>query len=165
MADNVTIIEISGGAEVKLDSVDVDLVSGFKWSAQKNRGTQYAQSTVNHESGRRNIMMHRLIMSAPKGMQVDHINGDGLDNRRSNLRLVTNSQNSYNRGVAKNNVSGFKGVGFHKKSGKWQARIAVDRKRKHIGLYDTPEQAAEAYEAESKKLHGVYSWANRGESQ
>lgn len=90
------------------------------------------------------IYFHKIILPSKDGFVNDHINGNKLDNRRINLRYVTLSQNSKNRKVSKNNTVGFKGVD-KQKSG-WRARIAVDKKRIHLGLFKTLEEAAKQYE-------------------
>ncbi len=97
--------------------------------------------------------MHRLIMDCPDGMDVDHINGDGLDNRRENLRIVTRSQNLRNRKTFKNSKSGFKGVIFNPVNGKWKAII-------NLGTFDTSEEAAKAYDEAIKKLFGPLAKPN-----
>jgi len=104
--------------------------------------------------------MHRLIMRPPPGMCVDHINRNKLDNRRSNLRLATYSQNSCNRGPMKRNKIGLKGVSKQilngKWNGKWRSGIGVNGKLIYLGIFDTPELAANAYAAGVKKYHGEF---------
>tara|TARA_R110000824_G_scaffold396554_1_gene598108 strand:- start:1212 stop:1535 length:324 start_codon:yes stop_codon:yes gene_type:complete len=103
--------------------------------------------------------MQRFIMDAPKGMQVDHINRNPLDNRKSNLRICTNAENSYNTGPQKNNTSGYKGVSWRKDAKKWTAYIGHAPKS-HLGYFDTPEEAAKARDAKAKELHGEYAHLN-----
>jgi AP2 domain/HNH endonuclease len=88
--------------------------------------------------------------------QVDHVDGNGLNNIRSNLRAVTASQNQHNRNKNKLNTSGFKGVGWHKKTGKWRCQIMNKKTLHHIGTYSTIEEASAAYFDASKKLHGQF---------
>lgn len=102
-------------------------------------------------------MMHRLIMNAQKGEQVDHINHDTLDNRKSELRFCSYAQNQYNQGRRSNNTSGCKGVSLHKPSGKWQAQIALNGKTIHLGLFATKEEAYTAYCNAALELHGEFS--------
>jgi len=104
--------------------------------------------------------MHRLILNPPAGITIDHINGNGLDNRRENLRLAGRGQNQCNRGKQSNNTSGFKGVTWHKNLNKWEAGISISGKRYHVGFYKTPEAAARAYDDAAKKYHGEFARLN-----
>lgn len=107
--------------------------------------------------------LHRVIWifmfgHIPEGFYIDHINGNKIDNRLENLRLVTNSQNQQNRPAPKNSSSGYRGVTWHKQAGKWMARICCNNQRKTIGFFDTSEAAYEAYKEEAKKN---FTHANR----
>jgi len=93
----------------------------------------------------------------PRGMQIDHINGDRGDNRIANLRLATGSQNKWNAPAHKTNRSGFKGVTLHKASGLWVATIKANTTRHHLGYFRTPEQAHAAYKAAADRLHGEFA--------
>ena len=94
------------------------------------------------------VRMHRIIMNPPDSMQVDHINGNRLDNRRCNLRIVTNQQNSWNRRDPK-------GYSWHKKANKWMAHIKVSYKDIYLGLFDTEEEARQAYLDAKQELHKI----------
>jgi len=151
-----------------VDDVDDDLLEGVRWSTlHRNRKRTYAIRWS--EAGR--VLLHRLIMSRILGRElkrsefVDHINGDGLDNRRENLRLATNSQNQANSGIRRNNTTGYKGVSFHKTLGKWHATIMVKGKKKHLGYFDTPEEAAEAYNDAARKYFGEFAYLNEIERE
>ena len=100
--------------------------------------------------------LHRLIMNPPDNMCVDHINGNKIDNRKSNLRICTNQQNQMNRGKKKNNKSGFKGVWFDKSKNKYRTQISVDGKKKHLGLFEKSEDAYKAYCEACVKYHQEY---------
>jgi len=104
----------------------------------------------------KNKLLHRMIMNAPDGMDVDHINGDKLDNRKSNLRICTRQENLMNVAKKKNNTSGFKGVCFDKQSQKFKAQIRIDGKQKFLGLFEKAEDAHEAYKKAAVKLHGEF---------
>lgn len=104
--------------------------------------------------------MHRILMQAPKGVEVDHINHDKLDNRRENLRLVTHAQNMWNQQKRADNKSGFRGVSWSSRKRKFVAQIKVNGQHYFLGHYDSPADASKAYETKSKELHGVYKFGN-----
>lgn len=99
-----------------------------------------------YSNGRcKKIYMHRLIMETPKGFDTDHINGNKLDNRCSNLRLATRSENEANKPKKAGCSSKYKGVCWHKQRGCWKAEIKINGKKKHLGVFLSEEVAAEAY--------------------
>lgn len=111
-------------------------------------------------NGRR-FLLHRIIWEMhygpiPHKMQVDHRDGDATNNKIGNLRLATNAQNSMNSRAQSNNTSSFKGVSFHKASGRWRADIS-ETTRRWLGLFDTPEEAHEAYKKAALELHGEFA--------
>ncbi len=104
--------------------------------------------------------MHRVIKGAKAGQSVDHVNGNGLDNRRSNLRLCAHAENLRNRKIHKNNKSGFKGVRKRKESSLWRAEIRSNHKFYFLGNFHSAEEAAHAYDAAALKLHGEFARLN-----
>lgn len=90
-------------------------------------------------------------------MTIDHIDGNGQNNDPANLRLATRSQNQHNRGASKNNTSGFKGVYLEKKVNRWKSAICLNGKLRHIGLFDTKEEAHAAYVKAAEQLHGTFA--------
>jgi hypothetical protein len=151
-------VPLTKGYEAIIDAADVPLVEGVNWFAVVQLSAVYAQRSARRVNGKRKaVLLHRVIMDAPDGLEVDHVNGDGLDNRRSNLRLATRSENQHNRRVQNNNTSGFKGVSWHKRDLKWYARIGLDGRRKLLGFFDTPEAAYAAYVEASTRLHGDFA--------
>lgn len=104
--------------------------------------------------------MHSLIAATPVGMVTDHIDHNGLNNQRSNLRVCSRSENMFNQRVHSNNTSGYKGVSWNKVARKWDARIAFHGKRLLIGYFDTIEDASRAYDSAAQRLHGDFAVLN-----
>ena len=130
-----------------IDIEDVEKVKNYKWY-KDSRGYAYC--------GTSKKSLHRLIIEAPKGKSVDHINHDRLDNRKCNLRICTSSQNSMNRRKLDRNTSGHVGVCYKPKINKWQAYITVNRKPIHLGYYKNIEEAIEARKQAEIKYFGEY---------
>jgi hypothetical protein len=151
-------IRLSNGMYAKVDDDDYEALKQIRWYSRRHRttGKWYATS---HGKGR-SIQMHRLILDAPKEMQVDHINGNGLDNRRSNLRLATSTENARNRDKFKNNTTGYKGVSRQKGRKKFRAQIYANGKAIYLGWYDTAREAALAYDRAVRKYHGEFGCTN-----
>ncbi len=145
-------IPLSGGRLTAIiDAADAELVKGKRWHAVGNR---YAR-TGTGLGGRECLYLHRLIMNPPPGVFVDHINNNGLDCRRSNLRLTDKAGNCRNRPPFR----GFKGVSRDSKN-RWRAAISANGTTFHIGLFKTPEEAARAYDIAAVKHHGEFAWLN-----
>lgn len=124
--------------------------SGFTSAAKVHNGCGNFYIILTGKRGSREYL-HRHVMSAGEGQFVDHANRDGLDNRRCNLRFCTKRQNNWNRSIQTNNKSGYKGVIWNKQCQKWQARIVLFGKQKHLGLFINPIDAASAYKAAARK--------------
>ena len=153
-------IPLTQGQVALIDDEDYKLVSQYKWHARWDKHTKsyYAATNVKKETGGHTLLqMHRLIMNAKKGEQVDHINHNTIDNRKANLRLCSCSENLYNQGCKSSNTSGCKGVSWHKRDKKWQALIRVSGKRIHLGYFATKEDAYEAYCKAALELHGEFA--------
>ena len=162
-----------GTKEVLIDEEDYDLVDGIKWTAstKSKRNKFYVQRLINFryvtdpKTGKRKQRrdphrLHREIIKRKlnlqeediKGLQVDHINGDSLDNRRENLRLVTDKENSWNKGPTKRNSSGYVGICWRKDVQKWRTQVRFiceqtgKREQKSLGYYNDKEEAARAYD-------------------
>lgn len=145
-------IALTQGKYTVIDEKDFDEVSRFKWCFDG------LYATRNCEIGGKRTMqrLHLFLMGPADGMEVDHRDLDRLNNRRSNLRCATRGQNGCNRGIHKNNKSGHKGVILCKRTGRWIAGIVVNKSRKHLGTYDSPEEAHAAYVSAAKELHGEF---------
>ena len=128
------------------DEQDAGLVAAHKWHVRPKNNTSYVVRTVK-VGGRRSIYLHREIMNADAypHLEVDHINRNGLDNRRENLRLVTHAENAANNGQAVG-CSGYRGVWKVMRGERWMAVIKRNGKRKYLGVFDTPELASAAWQ-------------------
>ena len=104
-----------------------------------------------------NKLLSRVLFGEPDGMELDHINTDKLNNRRSNLRVCTRQQNNCNTNKQSNNTSGFKGVSFFKRDQKFVAQIGINGKKRHLGYFATPEAAHEAYSQAALQHHGEFA--------
>ena len=154
----VAYIPLTKGYEACIDACDVPLIDGRSWYAQTNGKTVYAVSSAQLSSGKKTlILLHRIISRATPEIEVDHIDGDGLNNRSSNLRNATRAENAQNRGMHSNNTSGYKGVRFCKDRNRWRAEIYLNGKAKNLGHYDTAESAAAAYREAASIFHGEFS--------
>lgn len=136
-----------------IDEEDYELVNQYRWHPWKPDDRRAYAS-----AGRHGPKMHRLIMDAPSGVLVDHINHDGLDNRRCNLRLADHFGNAQNAMMQVTNRTGLKGV-YPMRSG-WQAKIDVGHTRVHLGTYTTREAAASAYDHAAIEYHGEFASTN-----
>lgn len=130
-----------------IDDNDYKIVKDYKWYAiiSKTKRTYYAASTINKKM----VQMHRLILKASTGQLVDHIDGNGLNNLRENIRICNKTENNRNRHSTVG-VSKYKGVTWHKPTKKWRARITVNSKKIHLGLFLLETSAAEAYDKKLK---------------
>jgi hypothetical protein len=155
-------IPLTMGKVAVIDAEDAERVTAHKWTATFNRrtGKYYAKRSVGGRGHQRTVYLHLFIMNAEQGRQVDHKNGNGLDNRKSNLRLATSGQNRQNEPVRSTSKSGFKGVSFSKALGKWEAQISDKGKGVRLGYFDTPEDAARAYDRKAKEIFGEFAWLN-----
>lgn len=131
-------------------------VLDYKWRAKWDKVTLSYYAVRNYYSSGhyKSVYMSRAIMGEPKGLVVDHINHDTLDNRRSNLEVKNHTGNMQNRRISKTNKSGYAGVCYDKNAGKFRADLSNSGSKKYIGLFDTPEEAARAYDREKYRLTG-----------
>jgi len=146
-------VELTQGFIALVDSCDIGVIKKHSWSINN---TGYARTCIN----RKNILMHRMIMNSAPGDEVDHINGNRTDNRRNNLRHVSRPQNSWNYHKRQIGPSGFRGVCYQANCKKWKAQIRHNIKNYHIGLFDTPKEAAIAYDKEARRLRGAFARLN-----
>ncbi len=154
---DIAYVQLTLGKEAVIDAADIPLVDGINWQAHFHRNTFYAKAKARHPvTGKASTKrLHRVIMGNPAGVQIDHKDGDGLNNRRSNLRPATNAENGRNRSIQKNNTSGFNGV--HKSGKAWVASIRVDGRRINLGRFAAPELASAAYNDAAKMYFGEFA--------
>lgn len=154
---NLAYVPLTKGYEAVIDAADVHLVNMWNWRVEIKGSTIYATRNQRFEGKMIGVRMHRHIMGYPPGLEIDHKNGDGLDNRRSvNLRTATTSQNQHNQKIRIDNASGLKGVNWENRRSKWRAQIKLNRKMHHLGYFETPEQAHAAYCDASARLHSEF---------
>lgn len=147
------------GYEVLIDDEDYHLIKLGSWKINKKKsGACYVALNYSLNNITKIKQLHREVLGInnPK-IQVDHINCNGLDNRKSNLRIVTNEQNSYNRGMTSNNKSGYKGVCWHKGMKKWVAQITYKKEKMYLGAFICPTSAWLAYVRAAIKYHGEFA--------
>jgi hypothetical protein len=152
----IAYVPLTQGFESVIDSSDIHLIEGFNWYAMRQKQTVYAFRNEIIDGKASLVSIHRTIAGHPHGMQVDHRDGNGLNNRKSNLRIATHQQNNLNRRFSEKNSSGLKGVSWCKERNKWLSQIQIAGKSFNLGRFDTKEDAYNAYCAYSKKLHGEF---------
>lgn len=140
-----------------IDRQDYDKIKQWKWTCG---GSITKKFYARRYSKGKTIYMHRQIMDFPD-LEVDHVNGNTLDNRRKNLRIATHTENSKNRMVNKNSSSQLKGIWWYEKLKRWQVYIKTDRKRKYLGVFKDKILASKAYNDAALKYHGKYAKFNK----
>jgi hypothetical protein len=163
MRDDSSIREIplTHGRVALVDAHDYDFLSVFKWHLNWHG---YAVREVNIHGFRTLVGMHRYVMLPDPGQDTDHVNGDKLDNRRSNLRTCHRQENTRNVDKRSGGTSRFKGVHWHPGAQKWRAMICVNKRSIHIGYFSTQEEAAVAYNEKARELFREYARPNILES-
>jgi hypothetical protein len=158
----IAMVTVSADHVALIESRDLELVSGYRWYPLfGHNGKIYVVANVKKTI----VYMHRLIAGTPKGLETDHVNGDGLDNRRGNLRTATCSLNSANtwkpaRPDGSAHTSKFKGVSWDRARGKWQSKINPGGGTKNLGRYRSEEDAARAYDAAAVASWGEFARLN-----
>lgn len=155
--DSIRYIPLSQGKTAIVDAADYEFLMQWKWHVIfKKHGSRWYAGRISPETSR-TILMHRLLLNAPAHLQVDHKDGDGLNNCRSNIRLATHAENRRNCGPWRKGTSGAKGVSWFKQYSKWQARITVNRVSIHLGYFIEKSDAIAAYAEAAKKHHGDFA--------
>jgi hypothetical protein len=151
-------IPLTKGYVAFVDDDDFAAVSQKKWGAFHSNGNVYAASQTSRKDGpRRTLFMHRIINETPEGLHTDHVDGDTLNNCRSNLRSVTRAQNQWNRRADRQGSSKHKGVSWQASTGKWLAMIQANKRRIYLGIFADEEDAARAYASAAVEMFGEFN--------
>jgi hypothetical protein len=151
----IRLIPLTQGKIAIVDAADYAWLSQYKWHASKKGYNWYACRNYNRSI----VYMHRVIMNAPKGMLVDHIDHNSLNNRRSNLRVCTSSENHQNRERTRG-TSNYKGVYREKRYRKWRASVHFEGRNYYLGSFSNEVDAAKAYDKKAGELFGEYAYLN-----
>jgi hypothetical protein len=150
-------IQLSRGLVALVDDTDYErAIAAGKWYAQSGWRTFYATRNVQRAGGSRTKLLLHMFLTG--WSYVDHINGDGLDNRQTNLRPATHAENARNRRMHSDNASGFKGVFADRR--RWRAGIVTNGARRDLGCWGTAEEAARAYDSAAREFHGEFARLN-----
>lgn len=161
-------IELTQGQFALVDDEDFEYLNQWKWCIVPRKYTSYVYRAVYGEKGpmtRRGIYMHRLLLDPfnelPYNIKTDHIDGNGLNNQRNNLRISSDCENHHNRRKGNNHTySKYKGVSFYKNSNKWCAKICCNGFKLNLGCFDSEILAAEIYDQKARELHGKFAKLN-----
>ena len=153
-------IPLSQGMFAVVDDADFEWLSRHKWHVTIRGSRCYAVRHIKYNGKRTKIYMHRVILNPPPNKETDHINGDGLDNRRSNLRACTRSQNQMNKRKQPGCSSKYKGVNWDKRRRKWQLQVGRRKNQRHLGYFDDEREAAAVYNAEAIERFGAFAKLN-----
>ena len=167
MTPQVYTIPLTRGYVATVDAAGYKKASPYKWQAQVNRrtdgsiGNVYAIRTITSDGKRTGQYMHRFLLGVTSlSVQVDHHDGNGLNNTRSNLRVCTVRRNAANQRKQTGTSSQFKGVYWHKAANKWHAQIGQDGKKHNLGYFSDEKDAARAYDAAARERFGEYAQLN-----
>lgn len=157
-------IQLTQGKVALVDDEDFERVNLFKWHALKKDNNYYASRHIPIGKTRKTTFIHQLVMNvdilSKEDIEIDHIDGNGLNNQKYNLRACTHSQNLMNSKKRINSSSKYKGVGWHKLRKKYRARIRLNGIQYHLGLFDSDIDAAKAYDNKAKELFGEFAKLN-----
>ena len=154
--DGAKFIPLIRGGFAIVDADDYEKLAQYRWYCYHWGNSTYA---FRRKAGRK-IYMHREILKGPKGKVVDHKDGNGLNNRRNNLRLCTKAQNAWNSRPVPNCSSKYKGVSWDKRGKKWRAGIKYNGRRINIARFEDEVEAAKAYDRKAKELFGEFAYLN-----
>ena len=148
------VCKATNGTKFVVDDDDYEVVRQYSWDWLK-------PGYIVRSSNGQIVRLHRMVMKAPKGMDVDHVDGNRLNNCKQNLRICTRQQNTFNAGPLTGKTSIYKGVHWDKKNQKWRAQIKIGSKQKHLGLFIDESAAALKYNEAAAVLCGEYARLNK----
>lgn len=150
-------IKLTQNKYALVDDEDFERLNQYKWYAVKGKGLWYASrhTSAKIDKARKVVWMHREVNNTPKEMETDHIDGNGLNNQRKNLRACVHAQNGMNKGKNRSNTSGFKGV-TQSSINRWKSQITVDNKNLYLGSFNSKLKAYKAYCEACLKYHKQY---------
>jgi len=154
---DIAYVPLTKGHVAVIDAADVPQVEKFLWCAHVCRHAVYALRGYEVKGKTKLVMMHRELIGAPHGRLVDHVDGNGLNNRRANLRLASNSENTRNSKKRIDNKSGYKGVCWDELQRKWRASIRLNGRQTYLGLYASPQEAHNAYREAATREYGEFA--------
>jgi hypothetical protein len=149
-------IPLTQGQVAKVDDEDYEWLTQWKWCARWAKNTQSYYAIRNNHADNSTILMSREVMKTPSDMQCDHIHHNTLDNRKSELRNCTQTQNAHNRKTNRNNTSGYKGV-YKISNTCWRARITINSIKWGLGCFRTAKEAGAAFDNAAKTIRGAYA--------
>ena len=154
----VVYVPLTKGLVAVVDIDDLSVVEGYNWFSKIDKRCAYAmRKSVGLDGKRKTLLMHREIAYAPDSMEVDHIDSDGLNNRRINLRVATHEENTRNARVRLDNKSGVKGVHWSSRAQRWMASVRIDGRQVHIGTFRDLDAAVTARKSATDKAHGRFA--------
>lgn len=153
-------IELTQGKRAIVDEADFNFLDQWKWFVRNDNGRFYASRKASGPGERKNISMAQVIMDTPAGMDTDHVNGNTLDNRKSNLRIATRQQNIFNTSARKKSTSKYRGVSWYKRGKSWGARIGINGKLIWLGFFKNEIEAAKVWNIKAKELFGEFAKLN-----
>lgn len=153
-------IQLSQGKVALVDDEDFEYLNKFRWFSQKTCSGWYAIRHRYKNGKGITIYMHREILNPPPGKWTDHIDHNGLNNQRDNLRVVSRHENQCNRIKQKSGLSKYKGVTWNKRKKEWVSRVLIFGERKHLGYFNSEIEAAKAYDKIVKQYFGEFACTN-----